>query len=176
MQTSKIDKGIVIIKITPELEKSFTRHIKNIARHLRECDFNEISSATGKDPKEVILEATILSRERHIVMKREGSIRKRFYYIPIIIFGVADHPGIENAGIPWMVATDDIMSIQQFVIKQSLNCIDEMKKRYKYLINYVDQRNKDSISWLRDCGFTIYEPEPYGAEGLPFHKFDMKVA
>jgi hypothetical protein len=170
MQTFKITNGILIVEIMPELGNAFMRHTKNIARHLRVCDQNEIRAASGREPYDVIMEAYSLPGKKWIVMRCDHNLN-----IPIAIYGVVIHPKEEGAGIPWMVATNDLKKIKSFVIRQSRACIDEAKKGFKYLYNFVDKRNEDSIKWLKACGFKIHDAIEYGAEQRLFHKFDMEV-
>jgi hypothetical protein len=49
---------------------------------------------------------------------------------------------------------------------------DRWASRYDQLFNYVDARNLRSIAWLQHIGFQVFEPQPYGLEGLPFHRFE----
>ena len=46
--------------------------------------------------------------------------------------------------------------------------VNEMSKDYKYLYNYVDERNIVAIKWLQFLGFKDIETLPYGYEKKNF--------
>jgi hypothetical protein len=91
------------------------------------------------------------------------------------LFGVGEDPGCPDRGSPWLLATDKLEDIQTTFLKQSRDCVAKMKDRYSLLENWVDRRNLTSIKWLEWCGFTIFKPEPFGVEGKPFHRFEMRT-
>ena len=40
------------------------------------------------------------------------------------------------------------------------------------VLNYVDARNTRAVSWFKWLGFEVSEPQPFGINGEPFHKFN----
>lgn len=77
----------------------------------------------------------------------------------------------EEQGFVWMLGTDGMEINKAWVMKQSVLMVKEFLKKYKYLINFIDARNKRSISWIKRCGAEVFDAQPFGAEGLPFHYF-----
>jgi hypothetical protein len=169
--------NIEIIAITKDLDNMFFRHIRHIATHLRECDYNELKSVSGKNPCDEVIKSANISDMKWIVFEEininltEKAFRSLF--VPLIIFGVVKHPEKENVGIPWMVAASDIKRISSFVMRKSRGYINLMAEKYKHLFNYVDSRNKDSIIWIKKMGFKFGETRLFGEEKVPFHKFYM---
>jgi hypothetical protein len=85
---------------------------------------------------------------------------------------VGNHGGL---GSPWLLATDDLALYSKRFLKDSYAEIQRVSKLYSRLENYVDSRNTKSIEWLKWCGFTVEQAEPYGLEGRLFHKFWMEA-
>lgn len=175
---------IVVIEVTKELDPVFHRHIKRIARQLRKADVEEIKAISNSPMEDVIFTSCDRSSRKWIVMKEERiSIKDkdapnafRSLFIPIAILGVMEYvekDGIK--GVPWMVATDGIKSIGRFIMKNSAKYIGIMLERYKFLFNFVDARNEDSIYWLKKCGFKFEKAMPIGYHHVPFHRFYMGV-
>ena len=63
--------------------------------------------------------------------------------------------------------------MKKFFMKSSKIIIEEMKKEFELLFNVVDARYIKAIKWLRWCGFTVKEAEPFGTLQQPFHEFYM---
>jgi hypothetical protein len=156
--------NIAIIEITKELDKTFFRHIRRIAGHLRKCDYDELNVIEGRTPYEDVFLSCENSSRKWIIIKVEGNL-----FMPIAIFGVSDHG--EN-GIPWMVATDGFKSVKHFVMRNIGKYLKMMGTPYKALVNYVDARNTDSIEWLKRAGFEFGETRMINK--LPFYKFSMR--
>ena len=60
-------------------------------------------------------------------------------------------------------------------LRLSREYLEEAKKGYDFLENYVDQRNEAAVKWLAWLGFTIHDPEPFGPDKYLFHRFTMRV-
>ena len=90
-------------------------------------------------------------------------------------FGVAVASISTGTANPWMLGTDEIEAHAREFLVKGKKIVDGWAGTYPVLFNYVDARNKKAIRWLRWLGFSLYEPEPYGALGMPFHRFSMGV-
>ena len=90
---------------------------------------------------------------------------------PILCFGVAPFYDGRNKGSPWLLGTNKMDLVTFFILEYSKKYLIKMLDYFNFLENYVDARNKKSITWLKWCGFVIEEAKPFGADGLPFHKF-----
>ncbi|MFA5217180.1 phage protein Gp13 family protein [Sulfuricurvum sp.] len=93
---------------------------------------------------------------------------------PIGMFGVAPVAMIGARGSVWFLASDDLEKIGRRFVKNSRHFIDMMLMFRPYLYNFVDDRNAQSIKWLRICGAIIEDPQPYGKDGLLFRYFYFK--
>lgn len=94
--------------------------------------------------------------------------------VPFAIFGVAPRSLVSETGIPWLLGSDDVCTHQKVFLRQGRMYVGAMLNLYPRLENYVDARNTTSIEWLRWLGFDILPATPFGAFGLPFHRFVMR--
>lgn len=93
---------------------------------------------------------------------------------PVCIFGVAAPSILSRVGTPWLLGTREMNEVGLAIVRRSRKYISEMKALYPKLENYVDARHKASIQWLKWCGFTIHEPQPYGPKAKMFHYFCLE--
>ena len=89
----------------------------------------------------------------------------------IAIYGVGQLT--ESAGSPWLIGTTDIARIPGPFARFTREGFKEFAGPWRYLENYVDDRNEASKKWLAWLGFLFDEPAPYGVEGRPFRRFYM---
>ena len=117
-----------------------------IATHLREADHLELSiSREDIDPIITVLQSFEGSHWCNVALV-DG--------VPAVVYGL--YPAAaDDAGTPWMVATDDIHKISRQFIKGSKHAVNEMLKTYPFLYNLVHYQNQASIDWLTWLGFTI---------------------
>lgn len=130
------------------------------------CPLEEIQAyrATGIPAKDAVLNAWENSKRRWVIFKNSQ---------PVGLLGVEDAG--EGLGIPWMVGTPEMAKIKLFLCRNSAKYVEEMKKGFTKLANYVSVENKLSIGWVRWCGFTLHPPIPYGPFGYLFHPFEAGV-
>ena len=138
-------------------------HIEYVAQHMRQADIDEVG-ACGYLPHYVLTWSVALSAEAWCGLA-DG--------VPVVIFGVTEQS--PEIGMPWLLATDDIIKYQITFLRRSNTFIKSMRQKYRLLKNHVDTRNKRSIQWLRWLGFAIGDPVPWGTYGLMFHPFEMRV-
>lgn len=77
-------------------------------------------------------------------------------------------------GVPWLLGTELSKKVKRAFLKEIKDCLGTMIKEYKFLINYVHPKNKQSIRWLKWLGFTVTSPIPFGDFGNLFHPFYMR--
>ena len=94
----------------------------------------------------------------------------------ICVCGVAPVPEMEGSGAVWLVSTEELETAPIQFLFHSRRVLRKMLGLYGHLFNFADKRNTRALRWLQWIGFTIYEPIPYGVEGLPFHLFEMRRA
>lgn len=141
-----------------------------IAPYLRSADKAELEAATGYTKHVHTLINGIGLGKAWVIRWKLGYIE-----LPIVLFGVM--PLSKTIGIPWMVATDDLLKHKKFILKHSREYVAKMLELYPDgLLNYIDVRNKVHIAYIKHLGFEIDElTDSYGAAKLPFYRFSMNL-
>lgn len=145
----------------PQIVAADFLHVGPIAQDMREADAREVFAASGWAPDYALRRSLELSSGWAVtVIDEEG---------PAGMAGLALE---ERRGCPWLLGTPRLTAgRRRWFLKAAAFFVEKMKTDADYLENFVDARNPTSIRWLRWCGFTIHEPEPYGLLQLPFHRF-----
>lgn len=113
-----------------------------ITPYLRKADLEEINAMTGLNP-ELAVAYSIAHTEKGFSAIYNKKI--------VSIFGVSN-------GLIWLVGTDEISEHPITFFKLSKKIFPELTTGYKRLENYVDERNKLSLRWLKWLGFNIEPP------------------
>ena len=137
-----------------------------IAHNMRESDREEAWASHHFTPAEALAHSISVSRGTAFVGEADG--------VPICVFGVQPPSLLGTVACPWMLGTDGVNVHSKPFLKRSLQWVRGISREFPELENYVDARNTASIRWLRWLGFMIYDPEPWGRDGLLFHRFDMR--
>lgn len=141
--------------------------IEYIAENLRESDQEEGYAQLGHRR---YLEGLQLS----VVASRDVVMGVTAYGEPAALIGVATLSALYNIGCPWMLATDAAYRYRRAFIECGRAYTRAMLGEYDSLENHVDARNTRSVAWLQRMGYRMEPPEPYGALGLPFHRFRIE--
>ena len=141
-----------------------------ITPRLRPADHDELVAASGPDVLGQLREAVELSRGRlgqmAFVAEHEGETIALFGFVPLSALSSTAHP--------WLVGTPGLARVPGMLNRLSRAYCSAVLGEYPLLFNYVDARNRTSIAWLKRLGFAVSAPEPFGVEGLPFHRFEMR--
>jgi len=136
--------------------------MREIARMMRQEDRRELVGLVGPNVEEETLFCLETSEQAYIC-KCDGK--------PLAAFGVVRTSPFENAGIIWMLATEETKKHKIYVGKKTREGIRAFLHDWKYLYNYIDKDNYRTIAWLKWLGARIYPAAPHGIYGLPYHKF-----
>ncbi len=140
--------------------------IEHVAARLREADRQELIAAEGRDrPTDALCRAVLMSSDYWAFADHE----------PIAIFGAMPLSLLGGVGAPWLLGTDRLFRFPGALVREGRRYVQRMLAVYPHLVNYVDARNTRSVRWLGRIGFSLHPPAPYGAQGLPFHKFEMRA-
>lgn len=149
------------------VKRATAEDVEEVIRNIRDADRLEIESATGKPYDEVLRGLPKLCDEMWAGFA-DGKCG--------VLFGFQKPTFVSEHTVAWLISTKMVDAEAITFIRNSKKVFGLMCKGHEYLFNFVDSRNKLAIRWLKWLGFTIYDPEPYGARGELFHKFDMRVA
>lgn len=139
---------------------------------LRSADRAELEAACGPG-------SALHSLIYGVSFGKAWAMRETFYPddidLPFVLFGVM--PFSKTVGIPWMVATDDLIKHKRFVIRNAPACIDAMHALYPDgLLNFIDARNTVHIAFIKHFGFVIDGlSNSYGVSKLPFLRFSKNL-
>jgi len=147
-----------IVETAPE-------HIEELSNTMRQVDVDEVWAAGHNTPKHA-LELSMKLSEHSFTGLVDGKV--------MCIFGVTPMSPISDTGVPWLLGSDLIDQHKHVFLRMNKVYVNEIKKRFKHLINYVDNRNKKTIHWLRWLGFKLSDPAPYGPDGVLFRKFEYR--
>jgi len=93
---------------------------------------------------------------------------------PIALFGIVPISVATDTASPWLIGTNELSRCKASFLRETQRWIAEWRRQYSVLSNHVDAEYAQSIRWLKRSGFTVYPPEPYGALGKPFCRFEMR--
>ena len=137
-----------------------------LVRNMREHDKQEVNAATKMG-----IRNAVDSSVKMATYAKTGLVDGQL----VCMWGVCPISLISSRGSPWMLGTDLIKKKQKIFLRRSKPWLEDIKKDYRHLENYVDARNTLSIKWLKWLGFKMEEAMPYGVNGEPFHKFTMEI-
>jgi hypothetical protein len=143
-----------------------TSFIDLLATDMCQEDEDEVFATSGYSPKTALLSS---------VMKSDQLI---CYFDQDTLLGIGGI-GLETNGngIPWFLRTNYFHSWKQknllSFLKSTKSWIKQMGDTYPAMHNYVDVRNKESITWLQHLGFRFTKTiDKYGFLQIPFIKFE----
>ena len=136
--------------------------IPHLAANLREADRREIWASSLADP-ETALRYSFEKSDRVWT----GLIENR----PAVMFGIGRGQILTGQVSAWLLGTREIEKIPRLFLEESRVWVAEMLEVYGSMSNYVDARNRRTLSWLRRLGARFGKPVPFGALGKPFVPF-----
>lgn len=140
--------------------------IAHVGGNMRPADAAEVWASSRSEPLTAVAESVALS-DLCWAAEVDGDV--------VALFGAAPLLGlIGRTAAPWMLGTPALDHNSVLLMKTCRGYIAQMRERYPHLLNYVDARNSRSIRWLKRLGFVVHPAEPYGPDGYPFHKFEMR--
>jgi hypothetical protein len=150
-----------------EIRHADPADIPPLAQNMREADRREIWAASLAEPHAAL--ARSLGRSE---MAWTGLIDGR----PAAMFGAGGPLSVIGGGASaWLLGTPEIAKIPRFFLTESRVYVAMMLERFPTLMNYVDVRNRATLSWLRRLGAQFGAPQPYGALGLDFVPFTLRA-
>ncbi|MEE9598140.1 MAG: hypothetical protein V3V96_15320 [Acidiferrobacterales bacterium] len=145
-----------------EFVPTIQEHASYLAEHMRQEDVDECWAACRYTPEQAV-KVSVDGTPNPITILRDGEV--------VGIYGVGKQTLLGGLGIPWMLRTDLPVGHTRKFYRSMRKMVDDMNTRADYLLNYVDVRNRTSVSWLSRVGFTLHDPVPYGPDELLFHPF-----
>lgn len=138
-----------------------------IAANMRPADAEEVYATSGQRD-------LLAALHRCVAASSSAAMVISAYGVPMAVGGVSTLSVIYNTGSPWLLATPEMDRHARALIRYGRAYTASMLGQYERLENHVDVRNRKSVAWLQRLGYRMEAPAPYGAFGLPFHKFSIE--
>lgn len=89
----------------------------------------------------------------------------------LCVFGIVQM--LDGTACPWMVRTGNLARHKKILLRQSRLQVQQWRRQYPFLTNYVDARYGGAIRWLRWLGFDLGPEEMIGLNNAPFRRVTM---
>ena len=135
-----------------------------LSSRLRSEDVQEIETATGRSPCEILPESFHRSTNCFTIRRVfEGKLLPE----PVALFGAAPSPS-DGQGLVWFLAHDVVRLCALSVVREAPLWLDYLSLPYpRGLINFADKRNSLHVRWCQLTGFTL--SDPIDINGHPFY-------
>ena len=139
--------------------------VEMLHSRLRKSDVDELWVGQRLHPKTALLQS---------MKESDTALTIEINGIPEAMFGVCSENIITNEAIIWFLSSEEMFKHKTKFLRNNRKMIDLFLEQYSALYNFVDARNRKSLSWLKWLGATIEQAEPYGYDQMPFHYFYFK--
>lgn len=139
-----------------------------LAPKLRPADREEVRAASGRTPLAALAFAVEHSVDAH-------ALHVNGHVAALLGLGLMPCDGTtEPIGVPWFLGSRDVYQLSH---RQWLYFGHSQLERWfvwvSLMRNFVHANNRDSCRWLKHLGFTLLPPQPFGAKGALFHRFEL---
>lgn len=93
---------------------------------------------------------------------------------PIAVFGCTADPKNKEFGIMSLVCMKLLKKHPFTFLKNAKKFVDEQKKKYKILYNYVDSRYCNGKKWLEFCGAKFNDVTFNSKDGVKFEMYTIE--
>lgn len=131
---------------------------------MREADAKEVWLSSQKTPHDAIHESLAMSLYAWSIMLGDK---------PIGMFGMGATSVVGDVGVPWLLGTNDMLTIRRQFVRESKAHVEFMLKVFPRLKNFVHVDNAASITWLKYLDFELGETVkagPFMADFIPFER------
>ena len=149
-----------------EIVPGLVIHAQELAANMSVADKREMWALANVSPHEAISECLRVSRDTKTGLA-DGRV--------VCMFGIIPPSTIlSDLHTPWLLGTNLLPRHAKTFLRLSRKYFAGMKGATPHMVNYVDARHTAAKRWLSWLGFTLDPAKPYGVEGLPFHRFEMR--
>jgi len=143
--------------------KTTAEHVKELCQNMRLEDRREVVALTGNpDVYNIVLAGWLQSDYCKTILLDDKVV---------FIYGVIPVPDMPSVGSPYMLGTELLKEIKMPFLRNCRNRVSYMKKKYKYLFNWIDSRNELHLRFIKWCGFKIINEKE--VNDVKFHGFCM---
>ncbi|SIO58414.1 hypothetical protein [Paraburkholderia phenazinium] len=147
-----------------ELVTATRTHALMMAPHMRAAEVREIMASDGLTPiRGLLRELDRSSSAWSWIIDGEVAC----------MFGIITPYLLDQESYPWMLTTPLVESNSRQFARACRALLPELLAVHPKLSGMVDARYELSVRWLGWLGAKISSPEPWGAEGVPFCRFEI---
>ncbi|MDC1295541.1 hypothetical protein N8077_04330 [Myxococcota bacterium] len=141
---------------------------RSLAPRLRDIDLQELAASSGSSPLDILLHGAEFST-LGMSVRVDGQVEA--------MFGVVPYPEDENAGIVWLLASDEFFAVGPVrLLRQSRIWLERMHRHFPILFNLTLTSNEAAINYLAYLGFNFTVLHPfYGITERPFLQFERQA-
>lgn len=138
--------------------------VESVAARMRDADKAEVWASHGMDPLSALRLSVRFTPAPLTVWKGD---------LQAAILGVVPVSAVMESGMVWLLGTDLIERYPVPFLRHSREVVRGFLQDYRRLFNYVDDRNRISIRWIKWCGFEK-KGSSKGIWGDPFTLFEIR--
>ncbi len=136
-----------------------------LAPKLREADIEELDAATHLSPWEVLHTGWYLGAPCRTFLSEEGEV--------VGMFGVTPLMGTRRTGVIWCLSSPELFKMRKYFMRNCREQIEDICSGYDKVFNYVYEKNKTHIRWIKAMGFEMSPTTtPFGRLEKPFYYFE----
>lgn len=139
-------------------------HINDLIFNMHKEDRDSIKALGGLSIEESVKRSIETSEEVFVALADETVL---------VLGGVSKGSLLSPCKFIWMLGTNEIVKYPRQFLRASKDFIDAKVEEHGHLINYVHEKNKRSIKWLKWLGFKVHESHLKGINGDLFHQVEI---
>lgn len=149
-----------------ELVPATKTHALMMSRRVRAAEVREIAASHAVTPVKLLIEEVDRSASAWSWIVA-GEVA--------CMFGIVTPTLVSEEAYPWFFSTDLVDRYARQFARTCKELLPELLSRHPRLTGMVDARYALSVRWLEWLGATFDEPQPWGATGAPFRRFQIGV-
>lgn len=138
--------------------------VQYVADNMRSADRIEVMASHGYTPIEALQEGVNVS-DYCTAIFIDGDL--------IAILGLVVTSVISGQGVPWLLGTSGVIKHSREFLANSHDVVNSLVRKCPNMMNYVHDKNRVSIRWLKWLGFKMEPPYSFGVAGEKFRRFTM---
>ena len=139
--------------------------VEALAATMRAADREELVAAHGWTPLWALMRGLEDSTEVWTVVA-DGKVAAMY---GVVELGQYDYG--ERWGIGWLLTSDLVETHKRAFWRACKLHVADLFTRWDGLYNAIDCRHEKAIRWAKRLGFELFDPAPYGIEGLEHQAF-----
>lgn len=127
------------------------KNLSEFLKNIRKEDEVELKSVLGEDYKNKFIEITLnKDYETYFLADKNAN--------PVAIGGVAPFFEFDRkSGQVWLLCANDVKKHKIFLFKYIKNKVENFKKKFNILFNFIYKTNFDALLWLSLLGFEFVD-------------------